>query len=195
MHLTASDSAIQQRIIDNAYHQISSIKKIIENGDIITRTGNDFTSRGLMTLNRRDETYSHCGIASIENDTVFVYHALGGEWNPDEKLRRDPLHIFTDPTSNTGIGVFRFDIPRSTKVNIVGVTKDFYTKEIMFDMDFDLNTNNRMYCTEFVYKTLVKASDATLAFNHSLIKDFEFIGVDDIFLHPLCKMQQQVVYK
>lgn len=195
MHLTARDSAIQKCIINNAWQQIISIEKTIENGDIITRTGNDFTSRGLKTLNRRDKTYSHCGIASLENDTVFIYHALGGEWNPDQKLRRDPFLVFAEPYSNTGIGVYRFDVFKPVKENVIKVTKDFFVNEVMFDMDFDLKTNNRMYCAEFIYKTFMKASHASLIFNHSRIRDFEFIGVDDIFLHPLCKQQQQLEYK
>ncbi len=61
---------------------------------MVLRTGNDFTSESLRQLSFTDKTYSHCGIASIENDSIFIYHALGGEWNPDEKLRRDPIELF-----------------------------------------------------------------------------------------------------
>ncbi|MEP6711963.1 MAG: hypothetical protein ABJA37_06095 [Ferruginibacter sp.] len=189
------DTIAKKVSISRAFSQITIVKKIIKSGDIITRTGNDFTSQSLKTLNRRDKTFSHCGIASIEHDTVFVYHALGGDWNPDQKIRRDIFEAFTEPYSNNEIGIFRFAVGDTIIKQIITVTKDFYKKEIMFDMDFNLKTDDRMYCAEFVYKTLVKASAGKLIFPLSHINHFEFIGVDDIFLHPLCHKQIVVRYK
>jgi uncharacterized protein YnzC (UPF0291/DUF896 family) len=193
--LTKEDSVARQAVIQRAWLQIEGFQKQIQNGDIITRTGNDFTSESLRTLNRRDKTWSHCGIASIENDSVFVYHALGGDFNPDQKIRRDAISDFADPNGNRCIGSFRFQLPDSIKRQLLAITKDLFQQGVMFDMDFDLLSDDRMYCAEFVCKSLVKSSSGKLVFNHSHIKAFEFIGVDDIFLHPLCSMKQQIVYK
>lgn len=192
---TKEDSLRKIAVIKKAYIQIAAIRDSIKNGDLITRTGNDFTSESLRSLNQRDKSYSHCGIASIEHDSVFVYHALGGDFNPDQKIRKDPIELFAEPYSNKGIGIFRFMVSDSTKNNFVSVAKELFNKGVMFDMDFDLNTDDRMYCAEFVYKTFLKASYEKLQFNHSHINSFEFIGVDDIFLHPLCRLQAQIVYK
>ncbi len=192
---TKQDSLLQDAIIKRAYTQITGIKRSIQNGDLVTRTGNDFTSQSLRSLNQRDKTYSHCGIASIEHDSIFVYHALGGDFNPDQKIRRDAMEDFAEPYSNKGIGIFRFEVADSIKQNFVLVAKEFFCNGIMFDMDFDLKTDDRMYCTEFVYKSFIKASGNKLVFNRSHIKLFEFIGVDDIFLHPQCKLKAQLVYK
>lgn len=192
---TREDSLKKLAVIKRAYIQIAGIKDSIQNGDLITRTGNDFTSESLRGLNRRDKSYSHCGIASIEHDSIFVYHALGGDFNPDQKIRRDAIEIFAEPYSNKGFGIFRFRVADSIKNNFASVAKDLFKKGVMFDMDFDLKTDNRMYCAEFVYKAFVKASAEKLQFNHSHIKQFEFIGVDDIFLHPLCRSQARIVYK
>ena len=192
---TKKDSLLQAGMIRRAYIQIAGIKNTIQNGDLITRTGNDFTSESLRSLNQRDQTYSHCGIASIEHDSVFVYHALGGDFNPDQKIRRDAIEVFAEPYSNKAIGIFRFQVADTTKENFALVAKELFNRGVMFDMDFDLKTDDRMYCAEFVYKSFTKASGNKLVFNHSHIKLFEFIGVDDIFLHPLCKLQAQLVYK
>ncbi|MEJ7673805.1 MAG: hypothetical protein WKF59_14190 [Chitinophagaceae bacterium] len=102
------------------------MQPIIHQGDMILRTGNDFTSESLKQLSFTDKTYSHCGIASIENDTIFVYHALGGEWNPDEKLRRDPLKLFCNPEENRGFGVFSFKC-NSIQINkLDSIVKEWY---------------------------------------------------------------------
>lgn len=193
--ITAQDSATQQLVIKKAFLQIAQIKNKIQNGDLITRTGNDFTSESLRSLNQRDKTYSHCGIAGIENDSVFVYHALGGEWNPDQKILRQSLEDFAEPYSNRGIGLYRFKLTQSIYSTLMDTVRQYHTKEIMFDMDFDLATDDHMYCAEFVAKCFINGSRRKLGFNHSFIRKFEFIGVDDIFMHPLSKRIEQLVYK
>ena len=76
--ITKEDSLEKEKMLRHAFMNIAAMKKNIRSGDLVTRTGNDFTSQSLRTLNRRNKTWSHCGIASIENDTLFVYHAIGG---------------------------------------------------------------------------------------------------------------------
>jgi hypothetical protein len=192
---TRQDSIKQAALIKRAFVRIEEAKKIIRDGDMITRTGNDFTSESLRSLNQRDKSFSHCGIASIEHDSIFIYHALGGDFNPDQKIRRDPLEIFAEPYTNKGIGIYRFDVADSIKKKFASTAQELFGQGIMFDMDFDLKTNDRMYCAEFAGKCFIKGGNGKLSFNHSHINQFEFIGVDDLFLQPLCKKQAQIVYK
>ena len=193
--IAAADSVKEAQKIARAWLQIADAKKNIATGDLVLRTGNDFTSESLRSLNRRNKTYSHCGIASIENDTVFIYHALGGEWNPDQKIRRDPLEIFAEPYSNKGIGSYRFFIDSGLINSLLVTVKKLHEMGIMFDMKFDLKSNDHMYCAEFVYKSYLMGTNGKLQFNISHISSFAFIGVDDLFLQPLCKEQQKIVYK
>ena len=193
--ITKTDSIADAEKNTRAYAGIDSLKKMVQTGDLILRTGNDFTSEGLRSLNRRDETYSHCGITSIEHDTVFVYHSLGGEWNPDQKIRRDPLEVFAEPASNRGIGLYRFPLSDSEIDTLMMTVKKLHDIGIMFDMKFDLKTNDHMYCAEFVYKSYLMGTGGKLQFNTSHIGAFAFIGVDDLFLQPLCKEQKRILYK
>lgn len=193
--ITREDSVKKEEQLTRAFKTIQLAGREIQTGDLVTRTGNDFTSQSLRKLCQRNQTYSHCGIASIENDTLFIYHAMGGEWNPDEKLRRDPWFLFAEPYSNNGVGLFRFDLPDSTIKKLVAVTQQFYRDGLTFDMKFDLQTDDKMYCAEFIYKSYLKASNGKMGFHKSRIGDFEFIGPDDIFLHPLCKRKAEIVYK
>ena len=167
--------------------ELGKMKKLIRTGDVITRTGNDFTSQSLRTLNRRDKTFSHCGIASIEHDSLFIYHALGGEWNPDQTLLRESFEGFTDPADNRAAGIFRFKISPEITGKLISTVQGYYRAKVKFDMAFDLKTDDKLYCAEFVYKSFLSASGGAIRFNHSFIRDFEFIGVDDITMHPLCE--------
>ncbi|MCY7292423.1 MAG: hypothetical protein LH615_09605, partial [Ferruginibacter sp.] len=189
------DMLAQKTSNEKLKNKLYSVKDLIEAGDIITRTGNDFTSQSLKTLNRKDKTFSHCGIANIENDSVFIYHAIGGEWNPDQKIKRESFETFTNPEENNLMGVYRFNILKNEKENLIKTAKQFYKSEIIFDMDFDLKTDNKMYCVEYVYKSFILASANKIAFNHSFINNFEFVGVDDIVQHSLSKKIALVNYK
>ncbi|MFT3981811.1 MAG: YiiX/YebB-like N1pC/P60 family cysteine hydrolase [Ferruginibacter sp.] len=193
---THEDSVQREKVIRKALAAIYREEKNIRTGDLVTRAGADFTSESLRNLCRRDQTYSHCGIASWENDSLFIYHAMGGEWNPDEKLRRDSWVQFAEPYTNKSSGHYRFEIADSSISNLVRIVHDYYKAGLSFDMKFDLTTNDKMYCAEFVAKSYEAAGQKEqLHFNRSHIRDFEFIGPDDIFLHPLCKRIVQIVYK
>lgn len=174
---------------------IKEISKIIVTGDLITRTGNDFTSESLRSLNRRNKKYSHCGIAVVENDTVFVYHALGGDFNPDQKLLKEPLLTFANPIFNRGIGIFRFILKGDFKTQTKQTVIKYFNIGLPFDMAFDLNTDDKMYCAEFVAKSYIKSSKNELTFNKSNIESFNFYGVDDIFLNPHCVPIKELLYK
>ena len=108
--VSINDSIQVERNALAALDSINLYKKIVKTGDLILRTGRDFTSETMKQLSLTDKTYSHCGIASIENDTVFVYHSIGGEWNPNQKLRKDPFEFFCNPYENRGFGIFRYHL-------------------------------------------------------------------------------------
>ncbi len=149
----------------------------------------------MRRLSQKDKTYSHCGIAEWEKDTLFVYHALGGELNPDQKIRRDPFRLFCNPYENRGFGVFRYKINDQQQKNIGNIARTFYADNIKFDLLFDLESDDKMYCSEFVYKTIERATGdsikpGTTTFNHK-----KFIAVDNLFVNSFCTQIERVVFK
>jgi hypothetical protein len=195
LKLSASDSAEIRLKNKRAFASIEQLKPRIEQGDMILRTGNDFTSESLRQLSSTDKTYSHCGIASIENDSVFVYHALGGEWNPDEKLRRDPLELFCNPEENRGFGIFSFNFTQAQKHALDSVVKAWYKKGVTFDMAFDLSTDNKLYCAEFVSKAINTATAKQVTFSTTRINTFEFVAVDNLFMNPHCVEKSRIRFQ
>ncbi|MES2776894.1 MAG: YiiX/YebB-like N1pC/P60 family cysteine hydrolase [Bacteroidota bacterium] len=175
------DSLYQQERLAKYNNEVfPKILDIVRSGDIITRCGSDLTSEILRRLNEQDKTFSHIGIASIENDTVFVYHSIGGEFNPDQKLKREDLWSFTHPADNKTAGVFRLPLnPKQIKILIPEVQR-LYKIGMPFDMDFDWKTNDRLYCAEFVVKSLSKALNDTTYFHHTRLMGKEGVGIDDV---------------
>lgn len=166
--------------------QLHTALTFIRTGDMITRTGNDFTSLCLRQFCLTDKTYSHCGIASIENDTVFVYHALGGEFNPDQALLREPLSVFVAPEANNGFGVFRFNMDTAQTRKLITEVHDAYVNRISFDMKFDLSTDDKMYCSEFTAKMFRRGFSNDTMFTPVKTPAMEYLAPDNLFTYPGC---------
>jgi len=188
------DSIAEEQNVIAALDSIYYYKKLVRQGDLVVRTGKDFTSETMRLLSTKDKTYSHCGIASIEHDSLFVYHSIGGEWNPDQKLRRDPFEIFCNPYENRGFGIFRYKITPEENVNLINVVHKLYDKKIMFDMQFNLASDDRMYCSEFIYKAIEQATNNKTVLPTTIINNIKFIALDNLFINPFCTEIKRVTY-
>jgi hypothetical protein len=189
--LTGADSLKINKKKFEAREMIHQARSVIAHGDMIVRTGNDFTSESLRQFSTKDKTYSHCGIASVENDSIFVYHALGGEWNPDQKLRRDPLELFCRPEENRGFGIFNFNFTPQQLANLDSIVHKWHSEGRMFDMQFSLSTDDRLYCAEFVAKAISAATMGSIQFETTQIDAFKFFAVDNLLLNSHCKEKKR----
>lgn len=167
----------------------------IRNGDLIVRTGNDFTSDALRSLCRTDKTYSHCGWVVETRDGLRVIHALGGEWNPDQTLCCESLADFINPRSNRGYGLFRFSLNEWEAVYLNAIVLRYWQHKLRFDMAFNAEDDERMYCAEFTAKTLAKATQSRLQIPLSQLGQFRFFAPDNLTTHPACRPVVQVRYE
>ncbi len=182
-------------VVDNNYITVlDSIKKQLQNGDIMLRLGNDVTSSMFAKLNRTNQSFSHCGIYFKENDTCYVYHSIGGEDNPNEKLRRDKLETFVSNHHNKSYGYARYSITSSQIERLHGVVDSFYKKQIPFDMDFDLQTDTKMYCAEMVYKALKIATKDSVYIPTTNSKMLHFVSTDNIYVNKYATLLSKIDY-
>jgi hypothetical protein len=174
--------------------KIDSCKPLLQNGCIVLRRGNDIISEMFSLLNKSDKTYSHCGIAFNENNTWYVYHSIGGEDNPDEKLRKDTYENFVIPLHNKGFGICCLSSDQQVITNLHEIVDSLYRKKVPFDMKFDLESNDRLYCAEMVYKSFQKAGAGDSLFGVTLHNGFRFVSTDNIFVNKQAQMLCRVNY-
>ena len=77
---------------------------------------------------------------------------------------------------------------------LISVAQKFYSQGIMFDMQFDLASDKRMYCTEFVYKAVEAASNHKIQLSTDHIKSIKFVAPDDLFINPACIEIKRVIF-
>jgi hypothetical protein len=175
-------------------HMIDSGIHLLQEGDIVLRTGNDITSTMFCKMNLKDKTYSHCGVVMIENGYPFVYHSIGGEDNPNETLRRDSASFWFSPLHNTGFGILRFGFTTLQTDSLKSIVLSYYASKKKFDLDFDLKDDNKLYCTEMVYKSLNYAIDSNFIPTTKWIGK-EYVATDNFTHHPKAHLICQVRYK
>lgn len=175
--------------------RIVNMKKLVQSGDLIFRNGNDEVSRAARSFNRKDTSYSHCGIIFIEHDSVFVYHALGGTYNPSQKLMRQPIEAFADPTENNSIGIYRYGLSSGELAKLTNVVHNYHRAGLKFDIFFNFQSDNAMYCSEFVFKSLnIAAAGKYTSFIRTDTMPYG-VTTDDLYLNPDSKLVKREVFQ
>jgi len=180
--------------ISNYQQRLDSIRTLIKSGDIILRNGTDEVSRTARSFNRIDTSFSHCGIVLLENDTLFVYHALGGSYNPSQKLRRDPIDNFCLPPDADRFAIYRYELQPRQYDSLKNIVRGYYTAGLRFDLYFNFLTDDRMYCSEFVFKCLDRSLSGALS-ETIKARAWPFgISPDDLYLNDRCKLIKRIDY-
>ena len=189
-------------------------RQIIQTGDLVLRTGTDFSSDQVKDLSLTDKTYSHGGIALVQNDSIYIYHVEPDYYYITDKVRKEPLDSFCNPEKNYGIGIARYNLSDVEKQKFIDYLDEQYQKKIPFDGRFLLNTNDSMYCSEMIKKGLSLATSDRITiepirFNDRrkfrLIKRYfklreeqfinrEIIPIDHLYLNPECTLLKKYVY-
>ncbi len=166
----------------------------LKTGDLIVRHGRGFISNAFMSLSFKEKKYSHSGIIHIENGKAFVYHAIGGEENVDNKMRKDPLKDFCDPQYVHSFGVYRYDLNESQLRQYDSLATDYFQKGLQFDTKLDLATDDVMYCSELIYKVLQKVTGDKDYIPTSEVKGFKYVAIDNLYLNKHCKVVSEYEY-
>ena len=154
-------------------------------GDIVLREGKSFVSHALRSFSQTDKNYSHAGMIFIRNGETFVCHVMAAEGKRSNKIRLEPLASFCNKSDNSSIAVYRSGVD---PMKIDSVIMDFFSKGISFDNDFDLNSDQQMYCTELVYKVLTTANGNKKFINLSHGNGIDYVACDNLYLNPQTRL-------
>lgn len=181
---------------------ISEGKKLLKNGDLIMRTDDDVVSASLRNFSATDKTFSHCGIAYQEDSAWYVYHLIAGDENPSDLMERSIFESFVDAHRKSRYGIFRYQLSAEEATKMQVQVYRYMAEKKLFDKEFDLKNDDKLYCAEMVYKGLIKATNGRVVLPSTVrknfnperynktgaeIKSFEFIALDNLYLNPFCK--------
>lgn len=209
---TRIDNKSSIKIRDKIGPGIDSLKntaKLIKDGDLVCRAGNDIISFSIANFSKKDKEYSHSGIAFKEDGQVYVYHVYVGKENPSGAVMRELLDSFCNPKKEKGYGVFRYDLSDEERSTFHSLLREHYNKKMLFDKLFDLKTDSTQYCAEMIAKALFKATAGRLqipesnisdqriidpGFKEVYVKDFDYIAVDNLYLNRFTHTIQRIKF-
>ena len=193
---------------------INEGQTLLQEGDLVVRLNQDHTSRFIRNLNRHDKKYSHAGIVLYERGYPFIYHIVIDDENPDGKLRKDSLRKFCHPGKNIAYGIFRYDMAPGEIEIFKKLLHTWYTKEVRFDLEFNIKTDNKMYCSEMIMKALgistrkriliettkLTSKEAELFSTYlrlpfTYTSKLEVVPIDNLYTNTYCRLIKEYNYK
>lgn len=118
-------------------------------GDVIFVEGTSFRSSVVRLLELGRTDYSHVGLILLQDGTPFVIHA-----DPKRgRVIKERWDEFLSPDRANEAAVFRV-IGRSDSIAFRAsqIAKQYLSNAVLFDDEFDLNTDKKLYCTELVWR-------------------------------------------
>ena len=215
---TKRSVSLPDSVLTKRWKAINIVKDSIREGDLVVRCGNDITSESLRDFSQKEKLYSHSGIALKYNSRMLIYSNMAGDINPDEVMRRDELDSFLTPINNIAAGIYRYDFLPEELDKLRTIIEAHYTNKLQFDMNFDLATDNKMYCAEMIAKSIQQATNNRVLIPKSEVNDDlrqkylkialdkkivpsaksveqrEYWSIDNLYLNPHCHEVIKVIF-
>jgi hypothetical protein len=210
VHFPTVDLTPQQSVKDTIQQHIDSLKKICQPGDLVVRLGDDFISDRIRYLSVRDHSYSHAGIIVTHDNKKMVCNIYPDDFVIGaDTVRYDIIDSFLNRKTNLTCALYRYDLNDSEKINFQEELDSYHKREIHFDKKYDLNTDDKIYCSEMIYKALKKVTNNRIViaqsyvptnmqhvifiyfkkynFSKNIISNRKIIAVDNLYNNAYCK--------
>lgn len=121
--------------------------------DLLFRRGRGLLTQAVLAV-ESSSAYSHVGVVVVRPAGLFVVHSVPDEPPGDPgSVRAEPLETFTAPERAEALGLYRVQkLAGDTPRRVAALAEGAALRRLPFDPDFDLASQDRVYCTEFVWR-------------------------------------------
>jgi uncharacterized protein YycO len=134
-------------------------------------------------LSLEERRFSHVGILVSDNKMPAVMHAISDDDRGFDGVVTEPLSEFLADSPDWAI--YRAQASREQRAEIGRWASTLREQSGSFDTHFNLDSDEELYCTEFVWKVLKQAFPAIdIPPSHTLTGK-PYIPLDQIYRNPL----------
>lgn len=168
--ITPTNLSTEPPAPDSIQSHIDSLKKICRPGDLIVRLGDDLVSDRIRYLSANDYSYSHAGIIVTHNNEKMVCHIYPNDIAPGaDTIRFDNIDTFLNRRTNLKCALYRYDLSDEEKLNFENELNTYHNNKVHFDKKYELKTDDKLYCSEMIYKALKKVTNNRVIIERSNI--------------------------
>jgi hypothetical protein len=179
-------SLADKRKVSHSKAEVASIPdSLFQSGDLVFRDGRGIVSSFFKKFSLKDPRYSHAGILHRKGNQLFVYHLEEEVSGTDSRMRLDLINKFCSESQSNSFAIYRTTLPGA---RIDSIAENYYHSGIKFDTHFDLTTDSKMYCTEFLYKVLMRASGKDNFIPLTEFSGKKYSACDNLYTLPGTKM-------
>lgn len=134
-----------------------SVMDSLKGGEVIMRKGGGFLSSQIVEVLDEPVPFSHCGIVMKTDTGLYIIHSLGRDYGDRDGVQPTSFKSFASDAIDSSICIVRPIVP-DTLINSIQNTSIQYLEEGKgFDYSFDLSTDERLHCTEFIHYVYLDA--------------------------------------
>ncbi len=144
---------VSEEITLERAHAIHVVQQKMHPGDLLFRKGESVVSR-LVDIGDTHSVYSHVGIVFHDTCGWLIVHAVPGETDypgEEERLKVEPVQDYLAPNRAVSFSLQRLALTNLQIKTLKDKAIEYNIHPPLFDHDFDLD-NDKLYCTEFIYK-------------------------------------------
>lgn len=189
-------------------NNLDSLKRTAHNGDLVVRLTDDIISQQVSQLNETDKSFSHAGIIVEKEGKKFVYD-IGPNLPGADTIEITPVDSFLNPAKNIKCALYRYDISTAEGDSLIKTIEAYKATDTRFDMLYNINTDDKLYCSEMIYKALKTVTHNRIVLKEhtvperyqkmlvayfkkqgatkELIANRKYIPLDHLYLLPQCK--------
>ncbi len=126
-----------------------------QTGDLIFRRGPSIESFGVCIASK-SMLFSHVGMLVNSDSGLYVIHVVPKEKQKNDRVKYEPIESFTQKDAAQRVAVYRPKESEEKRLLAARYAFQSYEQECSFDRHYDMKTNQELYCTELVIKSLGK---------------------------------------
>lgn len=133
-------------------HEVIEVRE----GDLLFRAGRGW--RSAIVRSASNSMLTHVGVVDLaEEGQAYVIHAAPAEGKQEGKVRRQSLREFVGQESASALIVYRPNLEEASLRRAVRAAEGYAKSGISFDDDFNLASDDALYCTELIWKAFLDA--------------------------------------
>lgn len=152
----------------------SSVISNLNGGEIILRKGRGYLSALIVDLLGEKLNYSHAGIIIKDSNQLYIIHSLSDDVSNVDGVQTCSIKEFLSDISDSSLCVVKPVTDSLSLIQIQQKAKEYLKAKIPFDHEFDMNTKDKLHCSELVHDVLNQS------LNKELLPITNRFGVDVI---------------